>query len=133
MLMKDNDIGILYLYPTVRPQAKFFSFWLLINYHFQNKESINKKSYILKKRLQGYTMTMLVKVSQNARTQTIQIPKEYKLESDEVYIDKIGDSLIIKPKYKNHWDSFFDTLQDIDSSNFLNNRTQLPVQEREMF
>lgn len=78
-------------------------------------------------------MTMLAKVFQNGRSQAIRIPKEYRVNSDEVYIEKVGDTLIIKPKIKNKWDSFFDKLKDVDTSDFLKSREQLPLQEREMF
>ena len=78
-------------------------------------------------------MTMLAKVFQNGRSQAIRIPKEYRVNSDEVYIEKVGDTLMIKPKYKDKWDSFFDTLEDVETSDFLSSRDQLPVQQRDMF
>ncbi len=78
-------------------------------------------------------MTMLGKVFQNGRSQAIRIPKEYRVDSDEVYIDKVGDTLMIKPKYKNKWDSLFDDLESVDTSDFLTTREQLPVQQRDIF
>lgn len=78
-------------------------------------------------------MTMLAKVFQNGRSQAIRIPKEYRVDCSEVYIDKVGDTLIIKPKSKNKWDNLFDTLDTIDTSEFLKDRVQLPIQQREMF
>jgi len=76
---------------------------------------------------------MLAKVFQNGRSQAIRIPKEYRVNSDEVYIEKVGDTLIIKPKLKDKWDTFFDKLEDTDTKGFLENRDQLPVQNREIF
>lgn len=78
-------------------------------------------------------MTMKAKVFQNGRSQAIRIPKEFRVDTDEVYIEKVGDSLIIKPKKVDKWDKFFDDLEDVDTSDFLNDRDQLPVQERELF
>ena len=78
-------------------------------------------------------MTMLAKVFQNGRSQAIRIPKECRVDSDEVYIEKIGDRLIIKPKYKNKWDSFFDSLDTTVTDDFLTSRNQLEVQQRDMF
>ena len=78
-------------------------------------------------------MTMLAKVFQNGRSQAIRIPKEYRVASDEVYIEKVGDTLIIKPKYKDKWDDFFDKLEDVDTSDFLADRKQPPLQKRELF
>lgn len=37
------------------------------------------------------------KVYMNGRSQSIRIPKEYRVNADEVYINKIGDSLVITP------------------------------------
>ena len=33
----------------------------------------------------------------NGTSQSIRIPKEYRINADEVYINKIGDSLVITP------------------------------------
>lgn len=78
-------------------------------------------------------MTMLAKVFQNGRSQAIRIPKELRVDTEEVYIEKVGDTLVIKPIPKDKWDKFFDALEDIDTNDFLTNRDQLPQQERELF
>ena len=78
-------------------------------------------------------MTKIAKVFQNGRSQAIRIPKEYRVNSDEVYIEKVGDTLMIRPKYKDKWDTFFDTLEEVDTSDFLSSREQLPIQQREIF
>ena len=78
-------------------------------------------------------MTMSAKVFQNGRSQAIRIPKELRVDSSEVYIEKVGDTLMIKPKKEDRWDKFFDELESVDSEDFLESRDQLPVQERELF
>ena len=78
-------------------------------------------------------MTMVAKVFQNGRSQAIRIPKEYRVNSNEVYIEKVGDTLIIKPKYKDKWDNFFDKLEKVDTTDFLSSRDQLPIQQRDIF
>lgn len=78
-------------------------------------------------------MTMMAKVFQNGRSQAIRIPKEFRMQVSEVYIEKIGDTLIIKPTKTDKWDSFFTTLDTIDTTNFLDDRVQLPLQNRELF
>jgi len=78
-------------------------------------------------------MTILAKVFKNGRSQAIRIPKEFRVDSDEVYIEKVGDSLIIKPKYKDKWDSFFEKLENIDSKDFLLDRNEPKIQDRELF
>jgi antitoxin VapB len=78
-------------------------------------------------------MTMLGKVFQNGKSQAIRIPKGLRVDTDEVFIEKIGDTLVIKPKLKDKWDSFFDELHTVDTDGFLEDRVQLPLQERELF
>ena len=78
-------------------------------------------------------MTQLAKVFQNGRSQAIRIPKEFRVDTQEVYIEKVGDSLIIKPKKDNKWDSFFDLLEDVDTTDFLKTRVQPPLDNKEIF
>lgn len=78
-------------------------------------------------------MTVMAKVFQNGRSQAIRIPKEFRVDTDEVSIDKIGDTLIIKPKVEKKWDMFFDALEEMDTAGFLEDREQLPLQTREIF
>ncbi len=76
-------------------------------------------------------MTMIAKVFQNGRSQAIRLPKECRVNGDEVYIEKIGNSLIIIPKEKSKWDVMRNALTDIED--FELERNQLEVQERELF
>ena len=78
-------------------------------------------------------MTQLAKVFQNGRSQAIRIPKEFRVETSEVYIEKVGDTLVIRPKIENKWDHFFDTLEDLDTSDFMLERIQPPLDDKELF
>ena len=78
-------------------------------------------------------MTVMAKVFQNCRSQAIRIPKEFRVDTDEVYIDKIGDTLIVRPKNENKWDAFFEALESEDTRDFMVHREQLPLQQREFF
>lgn len=78
-------------------------------------------------------MKKVAKVFKNGRSQAIRIPKEFRVDSDEVYIKKIGDTLIIEPKKSDKWDSFFEKLKEIDTKDFMKKREQPPLQEREIF
>jgi Virulence-associated protein and related proteins len=40
------------------------------------------------------------KIFTNGRSQAIRLPKEYRFEDDEVYINKIDDIVVIMPKNK---------------------------------
>lgn len=42
----------------------------------------------------------IAKVFANGRSQAVRIPKEYHISEDEVYIQKIGDALMLVPKTK---------------------------------
>ena len=76
-------------------------------------------------------MTMIAKVFKNGRSQAIRLPKEYRVDSDEVYIEKIGHSLIIVSKEKSKWEVMRNALEDLED--FELERNQLEVQKRDLF
>jgi len=78
-------------------------------------------------------MTQLAKVFKNGRSQAIRIPKEFRVNTKEVYMEKIGETLVIRPKPQNRWDSFFLMLDDFDTSDFLIERVQPPLDNKELF
>jgi len=78
-------------------------------------------------------MTQLAKVFQNGRSQAIRIPKEFRVDTTEVYIEKVGETLVIRPKIENKWDSFFLMLNDFDTSDFFLDRVQPPLDNKELF
>lgn len=78
-------------------------------------------------------MTMIAKVFQNGRSQAVRLPKECRVDTDEVYVEKVGNSLVITPKEKSKWNNFFDSLDDIDTSGFMDDVEKLPIQKRELF
>ena len=58
----------------------------------------------------------LAKLFMTGRSQAVRLPAECRFDTDEVTIQKLGDSVIISPK-TNRWDEFFA-------------REPLPVDER---
>ena len=76
-------------------------------------------------------MTLTAKVFQNGRSQAIRIPKEFRVDDSEVYIEKIGHSLIIVPKEKSKWDVMRNALNDLED--FEPERNQPKIQERDLF
>lgn len=64
-------------------------------------------------------------------TQAVRIPMEYRLSTKEVWIEKVGDSLILRPKPESWEDFFYNTLQVSDD--FSMERGQQPPQERDDF
>lgn len=62
-------------------------------------------------------------------SQAVRIPKEYQLSTKEVWIEKVGDTLIIRPKPET-WDDFFYGALKV-SDDFSTERNQEPPQDRE--
>ena len=60
---------------------------------------------------------MTAKVLKNGGSQAIRLPKECRISSDEVMVNKIGDIVILLPK-QNNWDSFMKAI-DMFSDDFM--------------
>jgi len=76
-------------------------------------------------------MSKIAKVFQNGRSQAVRLPKEYRVDSDEVYIEKIGHSIMIIQKEKSKWDVMRNALEDLKDLQF--ERNQPSIQERDLF
>ena len=68
------------------------------------------------------------KIFMNGRSQAVRLPKEYRFDTDEVYISKQGQNVVISAK-KPTWDKFFDSKSTFDDD-FLNDRFDTLPQER---
>ena len=71
----------------------------------------------------------IAKLSKSDNIQMIIIPQEFQIEGDEVYIKKVGDSLILIPKTK-PWQILWDSLK-LFSEDFMDNREQPQQEQRE--
>ncbi len=71
------------------------------------------------------------KIFMKGRSQAIRLPKEFRFDTDEVYISRQGENLIISPK-KPDWDDFFNTAPAFDDD-FLVDRQDSPPQESDFF
>lgn len=71
----------------------------------------------------------IAKIFMNGRSQAVRLPKEFRFDTDEVYITKQGDNIIISPK-KPTWDDFFDSQSAFDE-HFLDERCDDEPQERD--
>ena len=74
-------------------------------------------------------MTTLAKVFKNGRSQAIRLPKEYRVDSDEVYIEKVGHSLVIIPKEKSKWDIMRNAIEDFEGFDFERNQQEQQIRE----
>ncbi|WP_315370260.1 type II toxin-antitoxin system antitoxin VapB [Oribacterium sinus] len=59
----------------------------------------------------------IAKVFKHGGSQAIRLPKECRISSDEVMVNKIGDIVILLPK-QNKWDSFMKAV-DMFSDDFM--------------
>lgn len=71
------------------------------------------------------------KIFMNGRSQAVRLPKEFRFDCDEVFVEKQGDQLILSAK-KPGWDEFFDATPAF-GDDFLADREELPPQNREPF
>ncbi len=71
----------------------------------------------------------IVKLSKENNNQFVSLPQDYQIDSNEVYIKKVGNAIILIPK-DNPWQTLFSSL-DLFSNDFMEHREQPPQLERE--
>ena len=74
---------------------------------------------------------LTTKVFKSGNSQAIRIPKEYQIDADELFINKIGNTIIIFPK-NNPWEIFKESLSDFSDDYFVDGRNQPKIQKREI-
>ncbi len=74
-------------------------------------------------------MPRTAKVFMTNRSQAVRLPKEYQFSTDEVFIRKEGEDVILSPRPRD-WGPYL-TSGPTASSGFMDNVEDLPVQERE--
>ena len=75
------------------------------------------------------TMQRRAKVFMNNRSQAVRLPKEFQFSTDEVFIRKEGEDVILSPR-PTDWGPYLDT-GPVASDAFMEDVEDLPVQERE--
>ena len=73
-----------------------------------------------------------VKVFRSGNSQAIRIPKEYAVDDLELFIHKVGNSIILTSK-DDIWASFRNSLNEFSDDLFSEGREQPAIQERESF
>ena len=73
-----------------------------------------------------------VKVFKSGNSQAVRIPKEFYVDESELYITKVGNSIILTSK-KNPWNAFQNSLEKFSDDVFSEGREQPGPQEREAF
>ena len=74
-------------------------------------------------------MPRTAKVFMTNRSQAVRLPKEFQFETDEVFIRREGDNVILSPRPRD-WRSYFESAP-VASDAFMNDVEDLLVQERE--
>ena len=69
------------------------------------------------------------RVFKSGNSQAVRIPKEFRLDGEEVEIRKQGGSLILRPKKKS-WAALFESLDKFTDDFMKEGRNQPPVQHR---
>ena len=64
-----------------------------------------------------------VKVFKNGNSQTVHIPKEFSVDDTEMYIQKVGKSIILTSK-KDLWQTFRESLDKFSNDVFCDGREQ---------
>ena len=70
------------------------------------------------------------KVFISGNSQAIRLPKEYQVSDKEMYIKKVGRTIILFPK-KNPWETFEKSLTEFSDDFMEEGRNQPQLQERE--
>lgn len=70
------------------------------------------------------------KIFENGRSQAVRLPKEYRFESKEVNVNKIGDVIVLFPQNKK-WNGLIKSL-DMFTEDYMEDRQQGNNQEREL-
>lgn len=69
------------------------------------------------------------KLFQNGGSQAIRLPKEFQFSGTDVYIQKVGDTVMVFPKEK-VWETFLHGLSNF-TDDYLQDREQPSLQDRE--
>lgn len=76
-------------------------------------------------------MATIAKIFMNGRSQAIRLPAEFRFSGREVFIERQGDAVILRPK-PSGWDDFFARSSKVPED-FLADRDDLPAEVRDLF
>ncbi len=76
-------------------------------------------------------MPHTAKVFMNGRSQAVRLPAEFRFSCREVYVERDGERVVLRPK-PSGWDDFFARSSNVPDD-FLNDRKDGPPQARELF
>lgn len=74
-------------------------------------------------------MSKTAKIFMNNRNQAVRLPKEFQFDTEEVYIRKEGEEVVLSPRPAD-WTDYFKN-GPVASADFMSDVEDLPVQERD--
>ena len=75
--------------------------------------------------------TRKAKLFMNNRSQAVRLPKDFQFTTNEVFIRKVGDEVILSPRPMD-WKTYLKEGRRA-SPDFLDNLEDLPIQDRDIF
>ena len=76
----------------------------------------------------GEMVMRTAKVFQNGRSQAIRLPKEFRVETTEVYLKKTSEGFLVIPR--DPWDVFFEGVAELSNEFMADGRKQPKPQSR---
>ena len=76
----------------------------------------------------GAVHVQRAKVFQNGRSQAIRLPKDFRVESEEVYLKKTPEGFLVIPR--DPWEIFFEGVQELSDDFMAGGRRQPQSQKR---
>jgi antitoxin VapB len=70
----------------------------------------------------------VAKVFQNGRSQAIRLPKEFRVDTDEVFLKKTPEGFLVVPR--DPWQLFFEGAAELSEKFMSGGRRQPPAEER---
>ena len=72
---------------------------------------------------------VVAKVFRNGRSQAIRLPKEFRVDTDEVYLKRTREGFLVIPR--DPWELFFEGVEELSADFMSDDRTQPKVEDRE--
>ena len=70
----------------------------------------------------------IAKVFRNGRSQAIRLPKEFRVNTDEVHLKKVPEGFLVIER--DPWDLFFEGVEELSDDFMRDGRKQPPLEER---
>jgi antitoxin VapB len=73
---------------------------------------------------------LTTKVFKSGNSQAVRIPQEYHIDEDELFINKVGNTIMLFSK-NDPWERFKQSLTEFSDDFMADGRNQPPMQERD--